>query len=156
MKTAYNYADCSSAVRLKVGAIVVKDDAIISIGYNGQPAGWDNVCENKVYMDADAGGWLDPDEIQERWPFVDEYGRYLLKTKPTVLHAESNALAKLAKSTISSVNAILFVTHSPCLPCATQIYQAGISAVYYAEDYRSNDGILFLKQCNIPVTKIDV
>lgn len=156
MRTAYNYANCSSAVRLKVGAIVVKNDAIISIGYNGQPAGWDNVCEHKVYMDSDAGGWLDPGEIEERWPFVDANGRYLLKTKPTVLHAESNALAKLAKSTISSVGASLFVTHSPCLPCALQTYQAEIAEVYYAEDYRSNDGIEFLKECNIPVIKVNV
>ena len=96
MKTAYNYAACSSAVRLQVGAIIVKDDAIISIGYNGQPSGWDNVCEEQEYMASDAGGRLDPDEIESQWPFVaEDQLRYRLKTKSTVLHAESNAVANL-------------------------------------------------------------
>ena len=89
MQVAHIYADCSTAVRMKVGAIVVKDDRIISIGYNGMPAGWDNVCEDKEFMPADAGGWLDPDEVDEKWPFVATsdldgavIGRYRLKTKP--------------------------------------------------------------------------
>ena len=96
MKTAKVFAELSHARRLHVGAIVVKDDRIISIGYNGMPAGWDNDCEGKDYMSGDAGGWLSPDEIYEQWPFEEEdinpdlgYARrYALKTKPEVLHAE--------------------------------------------------------------------
>ena len=130
MKTAKIFAELSSARRLHVGAIVVKDDRIISIGYNGMPAGWDNDCENKKYMSSDAGGWLNPDEIEERWPFEEEdidpdlgYARrYALKTKPEVLHAESNAIAKLAKSNDSGEGADIFITHAPCIECAKLIY----------------------------------
>ena len=152
MKTAYNYAACSSAVRLQVGAIIVKDDAIISIGYNGQPSGWDNVCEESEYMASDAGGWLDPEEIESEWPFVTEDQlRYRLKTKSTVLHAEMNSLMKLTKSTISGAGAAIFVTHAPCIECAKGIYQAGIREVYYATAYRTTDGIDFLEKCGINV-----
>lgn len=163
MRTAFNYAACSSAVRLQVGSIIVKDDAIISIGYNGQPSGWDNVCEEREYMSSDAGGWLDPEEIDEKWPFVevsdldDSYiGRYRLKTKATVLHAEMNSLMKLTKSTISGTGAAMFVTHAPCIECAKGIYQAGISEVYYASAYRTTDGIDFLEKCGINVEQVHV
>lgn len=161
MRTAFNYADCSTAERLKVGAIVVKDDRIISIGYNGQPAGWDNVCEEKVYMDIDYGAWMDPDDVETNFPFKEIMpdGRpawYRLKTKPTVLHAERNALDKLARGSEGGEGSVLFVTHSPCLECAKSIYGAGIVQVYYAIDYRSTDGVEFLKQCNIPVIKLSL
>jgi dCMP deaminase len=158
MKVAEVYAELSSARRLHVGAIIVKDDRIISIGYNGMPSGWDNNCEDKDFMSGDAGGWLDPDEIEERWPFVatsDEdgsyLGRYRLKTKPEVLHAETNAIAKLAKSTESGDGAKLFVTHAPCLDCAKLVYQSGIDSVYYRNSYRSTTGIEFLEKCGIKV-----
>lgn len=131
MKTAHIYAECSSAVRLKVGAIVVKDDRIISIGYNGMPTGWNNECEYEIT----AGE---------------------LKTKPEVLHAESNAIAKLARSSESGLNSAIFVTHSPCIDCAKMIYQSGIKEVYYATEYRSNDGIDFLKKCGIHTEQINV
>ena len=157
MKTAYNYAACSSAVRLQVGAIIVKDDAIISIGYNGQPSGWDNVCEEQEYMASDAGGWLDPDEIESQWPFVaEDQLRYRLKTKSTVLHAESNAVAKLAKLNGGGKGAAIFVTHCPCLDCAKTIYQAGITEVYYAESYRNTIGLAFLIECGLTVEKVSV
>ena len=157
MKTAYNYAACSSAVRLQVGAIIVKDDAIISIGYNGQPSGWDNVCEEPEYMASDAGGWLDPEEIESQWPFVDNVGRrYRLKTKVTVLHAESNAVAKLAKLNGGGRGAAIFVTHCPCLTCAKTIFQAGITEVYYAESYRDTIGLAFLVECGLTVEKVSV
>lgn len=166
MDVAYRFAELSHARRLHVGAIVVKDDRIISIGYNGMPAGWDNNCEDREYMGGDAGGWLDPDEISERWPFeelqeiVSEDGcltvpmRYRLKTKPEVLHAESNAIAKLAKSNDSGVGADLFVTHGPCIDCAKLIYQSGIRRVFYSENYRNDTGIEFLKKSKITVEKI--
>jgi dCMP deaminase len=163
MKTAYNYAACSSAVRLQVGAIIVKDDAIISIGYNGQPSGWDNICEEREWMSPDAGGWLDPDEIQENWPFVElsdldnsYIGRYRLKTKSSVIHAEANAISKLAKLNGGGRGSAIFITHCPCLACAKTIYQAGITEVYYAESYSNTIGVDFLRECKITVEQLSV
>mgnify|MGYP006293974079 len=137
MKTAEVFAELSSARRLHVGAIVVKDDRIISIGYNGMPSGWDNNCEYE--------------QIYE-YKLNDEV--YQLKTRPEVLHAETNAIAKLAKSTESGLNATLFVTHAPCLDCAKLVYQSGINSVYYRNNYRSRDGIDFLQKCGLTVEKI--
>jgi dCMP deaminase len=162
MKVAETFAELSSARRLHVGAIVVKDDRIISIGYNGMPSGWDNDCEDKEYMSVDAGGWLDLNEIEERWPNKEQmlpkednrWRRYALKTKPEVLHAETNAIAKLAKSTESGMGATMFVTHAPCLDCAKLIYQSGISSVLYRNSYRSDDGISFLQKASVWVEKI--
>ena len=160
MDTAKRFAELSPARRLHVGAIVVKDDRIISIGYNGMPVGWDNECEYKDYMSGDAGGWLDPEEIYERWPLeeydkeVESNRRYRLVTKDEVLHAESNAIAKLAKSNDSGLGADLFVTHSPCIHCAKLIHQSGIRRVYYGENYRSTDGIEFLEKSGIEVKQI--
>jgi len=158
MKTAQTFSELSHAKRLHVGAIVVKDDRIISIGYNGMPSGWDNNCEDKEFMDRGAGGWLDPQEIEERWPFVetsdedDSYiGRYRLKTKPEVLHAETNAIAKLAKSNESGLGATMFITHAPCLDCAKLIYQSGIGSVLYRNAYRSNEGVEFLIKSGVKV-----
>ena len=163
MKTAKIFAELSHARRLHVGAIVVKDDRIISIGYNGMPAGWDNNCEHKEYMSSDVGGWLSPEEIYERWPFEEEdidpdlgYARrYALKTKPEVLHAESNAIAKLAKSNDSGLGADIFITHAPCIECAKLIYQSGINGVYYGENYRDDSGIEFLKKSGVNIEKLD-
>ena len=134
MDVAERFAQLSSATRLQVGAIVVKDDRIISIGYNGMPSGWDNCCEDEVYSDHD-----------------DEYH---LKTKPEVLHAESNAIAKLARSPESGEGAAIFITHAPCIDCAKLIYQSGIDTVYYKNDYRSTQGVEFLKKSNIWVIKV--
>jgi dCMP deaminase len=156
MKTAEVFAELSHARRLHVGAIVVKDDRIISIGYNGMPSGWDNNCEHKQYMSGDAGGWLSPDEIYEQWPFEDDDGRYKLKTRDEVLHAESNAISKLARSQESGLGADLFVTHSPCLDCAKLIYQSGIKRVYFGAPYRSNEGIEFLTKSGVEVEQVDI
>ena len=134
MEVAKTFANLSSAKRLNVGARVVKDDRIISIGYNGMPSGWDNECEDLIR--------------------IDDVGSPVLRSKPEVLHAESNAIAKLAKSNESGNDATLFVTHSPCLECAKLIYQSGISTVYYKDNYRSNDGIKFLEQSKVAVTKV--
>jgi dCMP deaminase len=124
---------------LHVGAIVVKDDRIISIGYNGMPAGWDNDCEDPVY-DFNSNGKM------------DVVG---LKTKPEVLHAESNAIAKLAKSNESGLGADIFITHAPCIECAKLIYQSGINGVYYSENYRDDAGIEFLKKSGVNIEKLD-
>jgi dCMP deaminase len=163
MDWAIRAANLSHAKRLQVGAVIVKDDSVISYGYNGMPAGWDNNCEDKEFMSGDAGGWLDPEDIYERWPLVEtsdedgEYiGRYRLKTKPEVLHAERNALDKLTKrGGQGGDNAVMFVTHAPCLECAKSIYGAGIKELYYREQYRDPAGIDFLKKSGIEVTQHD-
>ena len=139
MDVAERFAELSSARRLHVGAIVVKDDRIISIGYNGMPAGWDNNCEDEI------GHVLDDD---------NNIVEIRLKTKPEVLHAETNAIAKLAKSNNSGLGADLFVTHMPCLDCAKIIYQSGISRVWYGANYRDDSGIKFLEKSGVEVKQI--
>ena len=131
MDVAERFAQLSSATRLQVGAIVVKDDRIISIGYNGMPTGWDNCCE---------------DVIRE-----DEVGFQVTKTKAEVLHAETNAIAKLAKSGESGLGATMFVTHAPCIDCAKLVYQSGIATVYYKNKYRSTQGLEFLNKSGVEV-----
>jgi len=162
MDWAKRTAQLSYAKRLQVGAVIVKDDSVISYGYNGTPAGWDNDCENVEWCSA--GGWLSPEEIIEGWPYEGTYldadgnemqGRYRLKTKPEVLHAESNAIAKLAKSNNSGLGADLFVTHSPCLECAKLIYQSGIGCVYYGTNYRDDAGIKFLEKSGVEVIQVE-
>jgi dCMP deaminase len=133
MKTAEVFAECSTATRLHVGAIIVKDERIISIGYNGTPSGWDNNCEDiKVNNDGD----------------------YVTVTKPEVLHAETNAIAKLAKFNGSGSGSVLFVTHAPCLDCSKLVFQSGISTVYYRNSYRDNAGVDFLNRAGVKVEQI--
>ena len=155
MKTAETFAELSHARRLHVGAIVVKDDRIISIGYNGMPAGWDNDCEDKVWLNPDAK--FQQATIDEHYPFADDEGRrYGLKTKPEVLHAESNCISKLARSNESGLDGDLFVTHAPCLDCAKLIYQTGIKRVFYRTAYRDSSGVDFLKASKVGVEQLDV
>ena len=137
MDWALRAAELSYARRLKVGAVVVKDDTVISYGYNGMPAGWDNNCEYE--------GGLNP--------LGTELGERTLITRPEVLHAESNAISKLARSSNSGLGADLFVTHSPCIECAKLILQSGIARVYFGSHYRDDAGIKFLKNSGIEVTK---
>jgi dCMP deaminase len=125
MDVAKRFAQLSYAQRLKVGAIIVKDDRIVAYGYNGMPSGWDNNCEEEN------------------------------KTRPEVLHAESNAIAKLARSNDSGLDADIFITHSPCIECAKLIYQSGIKRVYFGEQYRSTDGLDFLTASKINVIQVD-
>ena len=126
MQVAQVYANLSSANRLKVGCIIVKENRIISIGYNGMPSGWDNTCE------------------------VDNV------TKPEVLHAETNAIAKVARSNESCVGATLFVTTAPCLDCAKLIYQSGISRVVWKNPHlRTDEGLKFLEKCDMTVERIE-
>lgn len=141
MKTAQTFAELSSARRLQVGAIVVKNDRIISIGYNGMPAGWDNNCEHEI-VDNYAG-------------FEGAIHHIKLKTKSEVLHAETNAIAKLARSNESGEGATLFVTHSPCIECAKLIYQSGITHVFYGQHYRDNSGINFLQKSNVAIEQLN-
>jgi len=159
MDWAKRCAELSHARRLNVGAVIVKDDTVISYGYNGMPAGWDNNCEDKVW-DTGAGDWLSPEEFEAKYPYTEynedaeEQYRYGLKTKPEVLHAESNAIAKLAKSNNSGLGADIFITHSPCIECAKLIYQSGIKRVFFGTQYRSEDGLAFLKASGIEVNQL--
>jgi dCMP deaminase len=125
MKIAEVTACLSYAKRLQVGAVIVKDNQILATGYNGMPSGWENVCEHEV-----AGE---------------------LKTKSEVLHAETNAIAKVSQSTESSQGSTLFCTHAPCIECAKLIYQSGISTVYYRDEYRSDEGLKFLRLSGVDV-----
>ena len=134
MKVAETFAELSSARRLHVGAIIVKDDRIISIGYNGMPSGWDNNCEDEI-----------------KWPNGDIK---FLTTKQEVLHAETNAIAKLAKSNESGLGAAMFITHAPCLDCAKLVYQSGINSVYYRNSYRDEHGVEFLQKAGVAIEKI--
>ncbi len=127
LRMAQIWAENSYCERRKVGALLVQDKMIISDGYNGTPAGFENICE-------------------------DENGA----TKPYVLHAEANAISKIAKSGNSSDGATLYVTTSPCIECAKLIIQAGIKRVVYAEPYRIDDGIQLLKRANIEILELPI
>ena len=120
MQCAKTFAELSHCERAKVGCIIVKDNRIISIGYNGMPSGWDNCCEDTIHH--------------------HELGTTTVMSKPEVLHAETNAIAKVAQSAESASGASLFCTHMPCLDCAKLIHQSGISEVYYDVDYLARKG----------------
>jgi len=153
MDTAERFAQLSSAVRLKVGAVVVKDNRIISIGYNGMPSGWTNECEDKIYVDS---------SLEQSMLYQSKVDVYLdvnkkvyeLKTKDEVIHAEANAIIKLARDGESGNGSSLFCTHAPCIHCAKLIHGAGINTLYYRQSYRNDDGINFLKQCKIEVIEV--
>ena len=121
---ANRWGKLSHCERKQVGALIVKDRMIISDGYNGTPSGFENNCEDENNF-----------------------------TKWYVLHAEANAITKLARSSESGLGATIFVTHSPCIECAKLIYQSGISTVYYKTSYRNDDGINFLKKSKVEVIK---
>ena len=122
MRMARIWAENSYCVRRKVGALLVKDQMIISDGYNGTPSGFENICEDENNV-----------------------------SKPYVLHAEANALTKVARSNNSSAGATLYVTASPCLECSKLIIQSGIKRVVYGEEYRLMDGVELLKRAGIEV-----
>jgi dCMP deaminase len=134
MEVASKYSQLSTARRSKVGCVVVKDNRIISIGYNGMPSGWDNCCEDEVTT---------PDGSTE------------LKTKPEVLHAEANAITKVARSSENCDGATIYSTMLPCIDCAKLIYQSGIKKVFYRDLYpKGTEGLEFLKKCDIEIVKI--
>lgn len=127
IRMASIWAENSYCKRRQVGALIVKDKMIISDGYNGTPSGFENVCEDENNI-----------------------------TKPYVLHAEANAITKIARSNNSSKGATLYVTASPCIECAKLIIQAGIKRVVYAEKYRLEDGLDLLKRANIEVAFLNL
>jgi len=126
LQMAEVWAKNSYCVRRQVGALLVKDRMIISDGYNGTPSGFENICE-------------------------DEFGI----TKPYVLHAEANAITKVAKSSNSSDGATLYITSSPCMECAKLIIQAGIKRVVYMDDYHKADGIELLSRAGIEINRYE-
>lgn len=140
---AERVSELSYARRLKVGAVIVKDHRILSYGYNGTPPGFDNSCEEEVIIDI--GGVVHAD-IPENREWV---------TKKEVIHAEQNAIVKVARGGDSTDGAVIFITHSPCVECAKLILQSGISEVYYKSDYRSSEGIDLLLKAGIGVIKYD-
>lgn len=160
MDIAERWATESSAIKLKVGAVIVSGDVMV-VGYNGTPEDWDNTCEDKIWMPSIKELYT-TEKMEELWPYVEysDYdesiiiGRYALKTKDEVLHAEMNALMKLAKSTLSGVGSVLFCTHNPCINCAKAIYQAGIKEVYYKNEYRLDEGIHFLQKAGVKIIRI--
>lgn len=127
LRMARVWSENSYCVRRQVGALIVKDKMIISDGYNGTPQGFENICE-------------------------DENGI----TKPYVLHAEANAITKVAKSSNNSLGATLYVTASPCIECAKLIIQSGISRVVYCDSYHSEDGLKLLKRIGIEISKVEL
>ena len=133
MDTAERFAQLSSAKRLQVGSVVVKDNRIISIGYNGMPSGWTNECEEIVQHSDDT---------------------ISLKTKDEVIHAEANAISKLARDGEAGAGSSMFCTHAPCVSCAKMIYGAGITKVYYRDAYRDESGLEFLAKCNIELEQV--
>lgn len=140
MDIAERISKMSHARRLQVGSVLVQNDSIISYGWNGMPAGWDNNCEDE--------------ELQTYAGFEGSISNIKLITKPEVLHAEANCLMKVAKTTNSSLGSTLYVTHAPCIGCAKIIHQSGVKSVYYKHIYRNEDGIKFLETCEVEVTKI--
>ena len=152
MDIAERFSKLSSAKRLQVGAIVVKDDRIISIGYNGMPTGWTNECEEKEYFI----GNIPEKYSTDPWIFKEEDGGVgRLRTKAEVIHAEANAIAKLARGSESGEGSSMFLTHAPCIDCAKQLYTAGIKKVYYRNSYRDTLGVDFLTKCDIMVDKVE-
>ena len=141
MKVAKIYADLSYAKRKKVGAVIVRNDRILSIGYNGTPSGWDNSCEESVL-------WYKGKQLLSP----------MFVTKPEVIHAETNAIAKLAASTESGKDAALFIyPYSPCMECAKLIYQSGINEVFFTEIYQQDDdGLDFLQKVGVEVYQIAI
>jgi len=153
MSLAERIAKMSYAKRLQVGSVLVKNDNIISFGWNGMPTGWDNNCEEVEY--------ILKEECQQSDKFMlhngyreTAHGWSKLHSKPEVLHSEANCLMKVSRSTNSSEGATMFITHAPCLECAKMIYQSGIKEVFYGEDYKNTDGIEFLHKCKIPVRQL--
>ena len=143
MKIAGLTSELSSAQRLQVGAVIVRENQILATGYNGMPAGWDNVCEMTLPEEESVN-------IETRTITVIPERTV---TRPEVLHAESNAITKVASSTESSKGATIFCTHAPCIECAKLIYQSGISSLYYRDTYRDDAGIKFLEKSGVHVTK---
>jgi dCMP deaminase len=154
MQTAYQFAKLSYAERRKVGCVIVKDNQLISFGYNGMPHGFENRCEEDQVRYYD-----NPDHamtLMDKGYTCEDGCCSKEVTRREVLHAESNAIMKVAKSTMSCIGAELYTTTCPCFDCAKLIIQAGISKVYYSEDYRDMSGVELLERAGIEVEHVNV
>jgi len=138
MKVAELTSTLSYAKRLQVGSVIVKGNKILATGYNGMPSGWDNTCE-----------MTETTELEGK-VFIKK-----LVTRPEVLHAETNAIAKVSASTESSEGSTMFCTHAPCMNCAKLIYQSGINNLFYRDTYRDESGLEFLEKSGVVVTKYE-
>lgn len=153
MSIAQVLANTSSGVRLKVGAVLVRNNNILSTGYNALPAAIDGPLEEKVYSNG-AGAWMDIEEFKEVYPYEDDLGHHKLVTLPEVRHAERSVLMNLCKTNESAVGASLFVTTGCCKFCSIDIVDAGIKEVFYRDEYRDTSGIEYLIENGVNVYKI--
>lgn len=155
MRIAEAVALTSSATRLKVGAVAVKNNMVIGTGYNALPSGIDGECEYKEYPHPDIGGWIDPREIIQTYPLKDEGGLcYRLVTRPEVHHSELNLIINLAKSTESSQGCEIFCTHACCKACSHLIVDSGCKKFYYRNTYRDTSGLDYLISQGVEVEKV--
>jgi dCMP deaminase len=163
LRMAFAWSENSYAIRRKVGCLIVKDNSIISDGYNGTPSGFPNVCESVVCTSKWRFGCIIDakpiDEVLSNPECIErckdcKYAE--LTTHNYVLHAEANAITKLSKSHNSSIGATIYVTDEPCIECSKLIIQAGIKRVVYAREYRMHDGIELLKKAGIEVQQIHI
>ena len=155
LRMARIWAENSYCQRRKVGALIVKDNAIISDGYNGTLSGMSNCCERPV----DEHGNITEDEfrdLDDLNQYVEIWGKDSVKTKPEVLHAESNAITKIARSAASSEGATMYITDAPCFQCSKLIIQSGIKEVVYARSYRDESGINLLRKAGVTVTHVPI
>jgi dCMP deaminase len=153
MKTAQNAADLSYCIRGKVGAVIVKNGNIISFGYNGTPSGFENCCEEKEYHTGFHPNENDFPEFE-----TDNQGvkmRYRLITKSDVLHAEENAILKLAREGGNANGATMFCTRSVCQNCAKMVIAAGIKEFYFLEKYRTTEGLDMLEKAGVTVIQME-
>ena len=171
LRMAHIWAENSYAVRRKVGCLIVKDRMIISDGYNGTPEGFDNICEDVIGCKQNLNNedWNPKRKCckiiipSKGAPIKKVFNCYqhpeckwaITKTKPYVLHAEANAITKLAKSSQSSIGATLYCTDEPCIECSKLIIQAGISRVVYHNEYHSHEGVELLKESHIVVDRVE-
>lgn len=147
MKLADLTSELSSAIKLKVGSVIVRENQILATGYNGTPSGWDNTCENLIETHDERDSYY-----KNNVEYNQETKKYQwLETRSEVIHSESNAILKVARSTESSEGATMFCTHAPCIDCAKLIYQSGINTLYYRNTYRSQEGLEFLKKSGVNV-----
>lgn len=148
MDVANRTASLSHAVKLQVGAVLVRDNNILGVGYNGTPRGSDNnLCETRIYSENHSLEYNLYDSLVEKY--------YKLDTISEVSHAEENLICSMARSKETSVNGILFCTHSPCYVCSRLILNSGIIKVYYKTEYKSVEGIEFLKKYGVNVIKYE-
>jgi dCMP deaminase len=156
MDMTCRFAETSEAVRLKVGASLVKKDSIIALGINGMPPKWPTeVCEDSEYFDPRTVVSISKTWLDTLYPNSDDTGSYRLITKPECRHAEVACLEKLYNSPETAEGSTMFISHSPCKFCAIKILTAKIKSVYYRYDYRDNSGVEYLRDNGVTVEKLE-